>query len=88
MATEVPEEVEQEMVALLVEQSDLTDTTEAARAAALMAAGGWQVSAIASLIASLKRSFGFQGTKSIRSWARAPGRKRQQTRKFPIETFA
>jgi len=57
-----PEEVEQEMVGLLVEQSDLTDTTESARAAALMAAGAWQVSSLTTLIDSLKRSFGFQGT--------------------------
>ncbi len=56
-----PEEIEQEMVAVLVEQSDLTDTTESARAAALMAAGGWQVAAVQAQIAALKRAFGFQG---------------------------
>lgn len=70
-----PEEIEQAEVATLVTQSDLTDVTESARAAALVAADAWQVAKIQSQIDALYRAFGFnaQGPALDARCAELPG---------------
>ena len=70
-----PEEIETEEIATLVVQSDLTDVTESARAAALVSADAWQQAAVQAQIDALARSFGFdaEGTALDDRCAQLPG---------------
>lgn len=59
---QTPQEIEAQEIATLVVQSNLTDTTESARAAALVSADAWQQATIQQQIANLLRSFGLEAS--------------------------